>query len=64
MAVLPEGCNLLAVGGASADNFADWAAAGATGFGIGTALYQPADSAASVRANAQKIVAAFDACFM
>ena len=62
-AVLPAGCEMLAVGGASADNFAEWQAAGAAGFGIGTALYKPADTPLSVRAKAEKIVAAFDACY-
>ena len=62
-AVLPAGCEVLAVGGANPDNFAEWQAAGAAGFGIGTALYKPADTPATVRAKAEKIVAAFDACY-
>ncbi|WP_226554395.1 2-dehydro-3-deoxy-6-phosphogalactonate aldolase [Celeribacter naphthalenivorans] len=62
-AVLPSGCEMLAVGGASAENFAEWHAAGAAGFGIGTALYKPDDTPLSVRAKAEKIVAAFDACY-
>ena len=37
-AVLPKGCPVYAVGGAGPSNFAAWIAAGADGFGIGTAL--------------------------
>lgn len=59
-AVLPPKTEVLAVGGAGADNFAEWAAAGANGFGIGTAIYQPGDSADTVREKAAKIVAAYD----
>ncbi|WP_238366689.1 2-dehydro-3-deoxy-6-phosphogalactonate aldolase [Mesobacterium pallidum] len=59
-AVLPPDVPLFAVGGAKPDNFADWFAAGATGFGIGTALYTPGRSAAEVRARAEEIVARYD----
>ena len=40
-AVLPKTCQVYAVGGAGASNFAQWLRAGADGFGIGTALYTP-----------------------
>ncbi|MCB1381434.1 MAG: 2-dehydro-3-deoxy-6-phosphogalactonate aldolase [Notoacmeibacter sp.] len=59
-AVLPPDIELYAVGGASAENFADWFAAGAAGFGIGTALYRPGDSADTVSHAAKSIVAAHD----
>ena len=59
-AVLPRTLKVLAVGGAGPDNFAAWTAAGADGFGIGTALYRPGDGAAEVAARAAAIVAAFD----
>ena len=59
-AVLPPGTETYAVGGAGPDNFAAWRAAGATGFGIGTALYEPGLSPVEVRARAEAIVAAYD----
>ncbi|MFO1176143.1 MAG: 2-dehydro-3-deoxy-6-phosphogalactonate aldolase [Paracoccaceae bacterium] len=59
--VLPPGTQVYAVGGAGPENFAAWRAAGADGFGIGTALYQPGMAVAEVADRAAKIVAAFDA---
>ena len=40
-AVLPPEAVVLPVGGIHADNMAPWVAAGARGFGIGSALYKP-----------------------
>lgn len=59
-AVLPPGTQVYAVGGAGADNFADWMAASADGFGIGSALYKPGLSVAEVTARARDMVAAYD----
>ncbi len=59
-AVLPAQVPVYAVGGASADNFAQWIDAGVQGFGIGSALYKPGRSVADVRAIAAEMVAAFD----
>jgi 2-dehydro-3-deoxyphosphogalactonate aldolase len=62
-AVLPKGMQVYAVGGAGPQNFAEWAKAGATGFGIGTALYTPGLSVAEVAERAASIVAAHDEVF-
>lgn len=59
-AVLPPALPVYAVGGAGADNLGQWLRAGASGFGIGTALYRPGDTAETVAAQARALVAAFD----
>lgn len=58
-AVLPKGTRCFAVGGAGPANFAQWLAAGADGFGIGTALYTPGLTGAEVGAKARAIVDAY-----
>ncbi|WP_299840931.1 2-dehydro-3-deoxy-6-phosphogalactonate aldolase [uncultured Paracoccus sp.] len=60
-AVLPKEVPLYAVGGVSAANMAEWRAAGATGFGIGSSLYKPGDSAEVVARKAADLVSAYDA---
>ncbi|WP_299816152.1 2-dehydro-3-deoxy-6-phosphogalactonate aldolase [uncultured Roseibium sp.] len=60
LAVLPKGTATYAVGGAGPDNFADWITAGATGFGIGTALFKPGFTVSEISERAKKIVAAYD----
>lgn len=59
-AILPAGTKVYAVGGAGPDNFADWIAATADGFGLGSAIYQPGLTATEVAARATGIVAAYD----
>ena len=59
LAVLPAGTPLMPVGGIAPHNMAEWRAAGAAGFGIGSALYKPGKSAAAVREDAMKFVAAY-----
>ena len=60
-AVLPKGCPVYAVGGAGPSNFAAWIAAGADGFGIGTALYTPGLTPAEIGTRARAIVSAWEA---
>lgn len=60
-AVLPRDMPLYAVGGVTPENMADWLAAGATGFGIGSSIYKPGDSAQVVAGKAQALVAAWKA---
>lgn len=62
-AVLPKDLPVYAVGGAGPANFAEWVRAGASGFGIGTALYTPGLSTAEIARNAAAIVAAHDEVF-
>lgn len=62
-AVLPKDLAVYAVGGAGPANFADWAKAGANGFGIGTALYVPGLSSDEIATRAANIVAAYDRIF-
>ncbi len=57
-AVLPKEMRVLPVGGIAPDNMAPWTAAGAAGFGLGSALYKPGLSAGQVGANARAFVAA------
>jgi 2-dehydro-3-deoxyphosphogalactonate aldolase len=59
-AVLPPKTAIYAVGGAGPANFAEWFRAGITGFGIGTALYQPGNSLPQLQKAAQEIVRAYD----
>ena len=57
-AVLPKEVRVLPVGGIAPDTMAPWIAAGAAGFGLGSALYKPGMSAEQVGANARAFVAA------
>lgn len=57
-AVLPREALLLPVGGISTANMAAYLAAGANGFGIGSALYKPGLPAAEVERNALDFMAA------
>lgn len=59
-AVLPPGVPLLVVGGIMADGLAPWLAAGATGFGLGSALYKPGLTPTEVGARARSFLAALD----
>jgi len=60
-AVFPKALALLPVGGITPDNMGPYVAAGANGFGLGSALYKPGLSAAQVGANAQAFAAGWRA---
>ncbi|HET9147377.1 MAG TPA: 2-dehydro-3-deoxy-6-phosphogalactonate aldolase, partial [Acetobacteraceae bacterium] len=51
-AVLPPAMPVLPVGGITPDSMAPWREAGARGFGIGSAIYKPGDTAEDVAAKA------------
>ena len=55
-AVLPKGTRVLPVGGIEPGNMAPWHAAGAAGFGIGSALYSPGLTAQDVAGRARAFV--------
>ena len=57
-AVFPADTLLLAVGGVTVDNLKSYADAGASGYGIGSALYKPARPANEVGKLARALVAA------
>jgi 2-dehydro-3-deoxyphosphogalactonate aldolase len=61
-AVLPAGTMVLPVGGIDASNMQAWRAAGAAGFGIGSAVYKPGDTPAIVSAKAAALVSVRAAC--
>ena len=60
-AVLPAKTRLLPVGGIVAKSMAAYIAAGANGFGLGSALFKPGMEASVVAANARAFVAAWKA---
>jgi len=57
-AVLPAVTAVLPVGGIDAGNMRPWLDAGAAGFGIGSSIYRPGDSAGAVGAKATRLLAA------
>jgi len=58
-AVLDPATALLPVGGITPASMAVYRAAGANGFGLGSALYKPGDDAAAVGAQARAFIAAW-----
>ena len=58
-AVLPSGTVVMPVGGITTGNMRPYLAAGANGFGIGSALYKPGMPAAEVAQHAMDFIAAF-----
>jgi len=60
-AVLPPAVRVLPVGGVTPDTMAEWSAAGAAGFGLGSALYRPGDDAATVATQAERFISSWRA---
>lgn len=60
-AVLPKHVPLIVVGGITPSKMADYRAAGADGFGLGSALYAPGTSPAEVATRARAFVGALGA---
>ena len=60
-AVLPPGTQIFAVGGVADADFATFVKAGAAGFGLGSSLYAPRDSAEVVGERARRAVEAWHA---
>ncbi|MBO9538731.1 2-dehydro-3-deoxy-6-phosphogalactonate aldolase [Herbaspirillum sp.] len=61
-AVVPANVVLAPVGGITPDNLKAFLQAGASAFGLGSALYKPGLSAQEVGANAKAFIAALRAC--
>lgn len=59
-AVLPQHTQVLPVGSITVDNMGEYWAAGASGFGLGSALYKPGASVEQVAQAAAKFKAAID----
>ncbi len=60
-AVIPPGTPLLPVGGIQPESMAEYVAAGASGFGLGSALYKPGRTPAAVSSSARRFVEAWRA---
>ena len=59
-AVLPKDVPVLIVGGVKPDAVGQWFAAGADGFGLGSALYKPGQTAAQIGQQARDFVTAIE----
>ncbi|MDD9921225.1 MAG: 2-dehydro-3-deoxy-6-phosphogalactonate aldolase [Boseongicola sp.] len=59
-AVLPAETEMYMVGGVGPSDFGEWLKAGANGFGLGSSLYKPGDTAKDVAIKAREAVAAWD----
>ena len=57
LAVIPRDVPIFIVGGVSPDNMRPWKDAGAAGFGLGSGLYKPGQSAAETAEKARAYVA-------
>ena len=61
LAVIPRDIPVMAVGGITPDNMRPWLDAGATGFGLGSGLYKPGQSAAETLEKTRAYVAGLKA---
>jgi len=61
LAVLPRDIPVLAVGGIKPDNMRPWLDAGAVGFGLGSGLYKPGQSAAETLEETRAYIAGLKA---
>jgi 2-dehydro-3-deoxyphosphogalactonate aldolase len=59
-AVLPRDLPVLAVGGASPDNFREYFDAGCAGFGLGSYIFKPGMTLDEIGRRARTDVAAYD----
>jgi 2-dehydro-3-deoxyphosphogalactonate aldolase len=59
-AVLPKDLPVYAVGGANPDNFREYFEAGCAGFGLGSYIFKPGMSLATIGERARAAVAAYD----
>jgi 2-dehydro-3-deoxyphosphogalactonate aldolase len=60
-AVLPADTRVFPVGGITPENMHSYLAAGASGFGIGSALYKPGMTPEQVKGHAMKFISAYQA---
>ncbi len=60
-AVLPRSAAIYAVGGVESRDFADWHAAGVSGFGLGSSLYKPGKTPVKDAQASEVAVAAYNA---
>lgn len=60
-AVLPKSAIVVPVGGVDPERIGPWIAAGARGFGVGSAVYQPGDDPQAVEVKAKALLAAIRA---
>lgn len=60
-AILPAESRVLPVGGIKPSTLGGWRAAGAAGFGLGSALYKPGMTAAEIAEKARAFIAAWEA---
>lgn len=58
-AVLPAETRIYPVGGVEPDSIADWRTAGASGFGIGSAVFKPGQPPQTIGAQAARFVASW-----